>query len=442
MPLTEGASTFEQTLARINDPALFGRPVVVTNSEFRFLAAEQLQRSGVEADIVLEPVGRDSGPAIAVASELIHRRDPEACALILSADHLVRDVDGFRNSCRAALGSAEAGHIVTFGVKPTWAATSYGYIKPGAQIANSNTFLVDAFVEKPDAATAARYVAEGYLWNCGNFLFRTNVMLEEIARFEPEMRAATRSAIEGITRDLDFMRLPHEIFVRAPKKSIDYAVMERSSHVAVLPVEFGWSDIGSWGTLWQELERDEAGNSFEGPVVLSDTRNSLVRSDETILTTVVGCDNLVVVVTADAVLVIPKDQSEKVKDLVTTLRRDNRREASEHRRVYRPWGYYQGVDAGPRYQVKRIIVNPGSKLSLQKHHHRAEHWVVVKGAAEVTVNGDTKIAHENESVYLPIGSMHRLANPGKIPLELIEVQVGSYLGEDDIVRYEDVYNRS
>ncbi len=439
--LTGGRSTFQQVLLRVRDPKIFTRPIVVTNSEFRFTVADQIQNCGCEADILLEPMARDSGPAICVASELAQRRDPAAVVLVLAADHIVHDDEDFRASCVKALAAAEAGRLVTFGVRPTAPATSYGYIKPGARLAGTDAFAVEKFVEKPNAEIAAGYVKDGYLWNSGNFLFRAAVMLSEVEKFEPEMHAVARASIDGLTTDLDFHRLPEGVFGKAPKKSIDYAVMERTTLTAVLPVDFGWSDIGSWAALWQELERDADGNAVEGPAVLLDTHNSLVRSDETILTTVIGLDDIIVVATSDAVLVVPKNQSEKVKDLVTILKSGKRPEATEHKRIYRPWGYYQGVDAGPRYQVKRIVVKPGGKLSLQKHHHRAEHWVVVKGAAEVTLDEDTRIVHENESIYLPIGSMHRLANPGRIPLELIEVQVGSYLGEDDIMRFEDIYHR-
>ena len=325
---------------------------------------------------------------------------------------------------------------------PNAPATSYGYIRPGAKLAGSAAHVVEAFVEKPDQATASRYMAEGFLWNSGNFMFRADRMLDELAQFEPHMLAAAKQSVDGIASDLDFLRLPEKAFLQAPKKSIDYAVMERTAHAAVLPVDFGWSDIGSWGALWKELEHDQSGNTVDGPTALIDTKDSLVFSDETILTAVVGLSDVIVVATPDAVLVVPKNQSEKVKDLVTSLKTSGRREATEHKRIHRPWGYYQGVDAGPRYQVKRIVVKPGGQLSLQKHHHRAEHWVVVKGTAQVVVNDDTRTIHENELVYVPIGSVHRLANPGKIPLELIEVQVGSYLGEDDIVRFDDIYKRT
>jgi mannose-1-phosphate guanylyltransferase/mannose-6-phosphate isomerase len=355
---------------------------------------------------------------------------------------VVRDDDAFRAACQDALAQAAGGRLVTFGVRPDAPQTSYGYIKPGARLENSPVFAVDAFVEKPDAETAARYVKDGYLWNSGNFLFRADVMRGEISRFEPAMQVAAAAAAAGITEDLDFLRLPEAEFVQAPKKSIDFAVMERTSLAAVLPVDFGWSDVGSWGSLWKELDQDSLGNSVDGPVVLVDTRNSLVFSDETILTSVIGLEDVVVVASSDSVLVVPKNQSEKVKDLVDVLKKGKRREATEHRRIYRPWGYYQSIDEGPRYQVKRIVVNPNGKLSLQKHHHRSEHWVVVKGTAEVTIDENVRIVHENESIYVPIGSKHRLGNPGKIPLELIEVQAGSYFGEDDIIRFDDVYHRT
>jgi mannose-1-phosphate guanylyltransferase / mannose-6-phosphate isomerase len=442
IPLAGGASTFQQVLARVADPDTFAPPIVLTNVEFRFTVADQIQRADASADIVLEPTGRDSGPAIAVAAELAARRDRETLLLVLAADHIVRDTEGFRRACRDAIAAAQAGHLVTFGVHPSAPATSYGYIRPGPKLAGSGAHKVEAFVEKPDQATAASYVAEGFLWNSGNFMFRADSMLDELAQFEPEILAAAKLSVDGIARDLDFLRLPEKAFGQAPKKSIDYAVMERTKRAAVLPVDFGWSDIGSWGALWKELAHDQSGNTVDGPTVLLDTTGSLVFSDETILTAVVGLNDVVVVSTSDAVLVVSKDRSEKVKDLVTKLKGTGRREATEHKRIHRPWGYYQGVDAGPRYQVKRIVVKPGGQLSLQKHHHRAEHWVVVKGTAQVAINDDTRTVHENESVYVPIGSVHRLTNPGKIPLELIEVQVGSYLGEDDIIRFEDVYKRA
>jgi mannose-1-phosphate guanylyltransferase/mannose-6-phosphate isomerase len=284
-------------------------------------------------------------------------------------------------------------------------------------------------------------VAENYLWNSGNFMFRADVMLDEITKFEPAMAEAARAAVAELTQDLDFQRLAPEPFARAPRKSIDYAVMERTKLAAIVQADMGWSDVGSWDAVWDNLEHDAAGNAVSGPAVILDARNSLVRADDGVLTAVIGLDNAIVITTGDAVLVAARDKAEQVKALVEQLKSQNRREAVEHRRIYRPWGYYQGVDAGARYQVKRIVVTPGATLSLQKHFHRAEHWVVVKGTAEVTVGENVHTVHENESVYIPIGSLHRLTNPGRIPLELIEVQVGSYLGEDDIVRVTDVYGR-
>jgi len=441
VPLVGKDSTFQQVLERIADPELFGRPIVITNTDFRFVVAEQLRESDVEADIVLEPMRRDSGPAVAVSAVLAAARDRDALVLVLAADHVIRKPDEFRAACQRAAAAAAEGRIVTFGIEPTHPATSYGYIRPGEKLNGALARTVEAFVEKPDAATAANYVAQKYLWNSGNFLFHAATMLAEIERFEPAMAEAAKAAVDGLTRDLDFLRLAGEPFARAPKKSIDYAVMQRTKLAAVVPTDLGWSDIGSWSSVWDVLDHDAAGNATDGPVVMLDSRNSLVHSEESVLTTVIGLDDVIVVSTADAVLVSARTKAEQVKELVEQLKAHNHRAAVEHRRIYRPWGYYQDVDIAPRYRVKRIVVKPGTKLSLQKHFHRSEHWVVVKGTAEITLGNDVRSVHENESVYIPIGSIHRLANPGKIPLELIEVQVGSYLGEDDIVRLDDVYGR-
>jgi mannose-1-phosphate guanylyltransferase / mannose-6-phosphate isomerase len=379
---------------------------------------------------------------VAVAAALAARRRADATVLVLAADHLVRKPDSFLAACREGAKAAAEGRIVTFGVVPTEPAVNYGYIRPGAKLNGGAACAVEAFVEKPDAATATRYMAEHYLWNSGNFMFRADVMLDEISRFEPEMAEAARGAVAGLTHDLDFQRLAAEPFGHAPRKSIDYAVMERTKLAAVVPAEMGWSDIGSWDSVWSEIDHDAQGNALSGSAVVLDSRNSLVRSEDGVLTAVVGLDDVVVVTTDDAVLVASRHKTEQVKTLVEMLKAQNRREAVEHRRIYRPWGFYQGVDVGARYQVKRIAVHPGAQLSLQKHFHRAEHWVVVKGTAEVTIGESIRTLHENQSVYIPIGSVHRLANPGKILLELIEVQVGSYLGEDDIVRLDDVYGRA
>jgi len=441
VPLIDERSTFQQVLGRIADVELFERPIIITNSDFRFIVAEQLRECDIEADIVLEPMRRDSAMAVAVAAALAHERHPEAVVLILAADHVVRNVEAFKSACREAAIAAADGLIVTFGINPTFPATHYGYIRPGSKVNGGAALAVEAFVEKPDAETATGYVAENYLWNSGNFAFRADVMLEEIARYEPDIAAAAKLAVEGMARDLDFLRLPAEPFGQAPKKSIDYAVMERTDRAAVVPVDLGWSDVGSWSAVWDVMSHDADGNASTGSVVFYDSRNSLVRSEDAILTAVVGLEDIIVVATPDAVLVTSRDKAEQVKGLVEQLKAQNRPQADQHLRIYRPWGYYQGIDLGSRYQVKRIVVKPNAKLSLQKHFHRAEHWVVVRGTAEIAVGSEVRTVHENESAYIPIGSVHRLANPGKIPLELIEVQVGSYLGEDDIVRLGDEYGR-
>jgi mannose-1-phosphate guanylyltransferase / mannose-6-phosphate isomerase len=441
VPLVEERSTFQQLLDRIGNDALFDRPIVITNSDFRFVVAEQMRECDVAGDIVLEPARRDSAMAVAAAAVLALARDPAATAIVLAADQLVRDQSAFARACRDAVAAAAAGRIVTFGIKPTHPATNYGYIRPGTALEDGAALAVASFVEKPDAATAGRYIAEGYLWNSGNFLFHADVMLDEIARFEPDIAAAAKAAVGAMTKDLDFLRLPAEAFAAAPRKSIDYAVMERTERAAVVPLDCGWSDVGSWSAVWEALGHDADGNAATGAVAFLDSRNSLAHSEDAMLTAVVGLDNVVVVATPDAVLVTSRDKAEQVKDLVERLKAQNREQAVRHLRVYRPWGYYQGVDEGARYQVKRIVVKPNAALSLQKHFHRSEHWVVVRGTAEVTIGSEVRTFHENESTYIPIGSVHRLANPGKIPLELIEVQVGSYLGEDDIVRLTDQYGR-
>jgi mannose-1-phosphate guanylyltransferase/mannose-6-phosphate isomerase len=340
------------------------------------------------------------------------------------------------------LAGAEAGRIVTFGIRPTSPATGYGYIRPGAALDNADgVSSIEAFVEKPDEATAKRYVAEGYLWNSGNFLFAAKTFLAEVRHLAPEIAEPVAKSVQLATRDLDFLRLDPDAFAAAVGKSVDYAVMEKSALAAVVPSTFRWSDIGAWNAIWDLADKDGDGNAAQGDAVFYASSNSYVNSPD-ILTALVGVDNLVVVTTRDAVLVASKDRSEDVKKLVAQLTSQKRSEATEHMRSYRPWGSYQRIDLGGRYQVKRITVNPGSKLSLQSHFHRAEHWVVVSGTARVTVDETVKVLTENQSIYIPLGAVHRMENPGKIPLELIEVQSGSYLGEDDIVRYEDVYNRA
>ena len=439
IPLLEKLSNFQITAKRFAHPA-FGKPLVIAGNDVRFIVAEQLAAVGVEAEIALEPMRRDSAAAVAVAALLAERRGPEPVALVVAADHLISDMDGFVAACVAAAAGAREGYLMTLGVTPTAPATGYGYIHPGAPLRGTEAFAVERFVEKPDAETAARYIDQGYLWNSGNFLFRADAMLAELEAHAPAVLAAARAAVEAAKSDLDFLRLDADAFDRAPKISIDYAVMERTERAGVLPVGFSWSDIGTWGAIWDASERDPCGNALKGHVEVLDTRGSLVHSDG-VLTTVVGLDGVVVVATPDAVLVTSRARSDAVKDLVGQLKAGRRPEADDHLKMYRPWGSYQRIDIGPRFQVKRITVKPGHRLSLQKHFHRAEHWVVVRGTAEVTVDDQVVLRHENEAAYLPIGSVHRLANPGRIDLEMIEVQVGSYTGEDDIVRFEDVYGR-
>ena len=434
-------STFQMAAEGLTDP-IFEKPVVISNADYRFLVAEQLQNIKREGRIVLEPVRRDSGPAVAVAAELAAQSGSDTIVAVLAADHIVRDRLGFVDLCKRAAEAAKLGFIVTLGIKPDSPATGYGYIRPGKTVTpEGDVFKVDAFIEKPDAATAEQYVANHYLWNSGNFFFRADVMLTELRSFEPEMAEAAAEAVANAKQDLQFLVLQKDSFARAPKKSIDYAVMERTSRAAVVPADIGWSDVGNWQAVWQLSERDEKGNSIRGRGVVMNASNVHVRSGEH-LTTVVGVDDVIVVTTQDAVLVLNAAQGDQVKQLVDLLKNENHQEAIEHKRSYRPWGYYQSIDSGGRYQVKRIVVKPGERLSLQKHFHRSEHWIVVKGTAEVTRDNEIHFVHENESIYLPIGCVHRMANPGRIDLELIEVQTGSYLGEDDIVRLEDVYNRS
>jgi mannose-1-phosphate guanylyltransferase/mannose-6-phosphate isomerase len=434
-------STFQSIVGVLGDREIFAEPIVITNNAYRFVVAEQLEEIGARATIVLEPMRRDSGPAVAVAASLAAGSDSQAVVAVLAADHVFGDSALFAKLCWEAGLAAAGGAIVTFGIKPDHPATGYGYIRAGEPIdAAGKVRKVAAFVEKPDAATAQRFVEEGYLWNSGNFIFRADVMLDELKRFEPEMASAAAGAVAKATSDLGFLLLDAENFAQAPKKSIDYAVMERTDKAAVIGADVGWSDVGLWTTVWRLSERDGDGNSLRGKAVAMDARNVLIRTDDQ-LTAVVGLDNIIVVTTPDAVLVVDAAQADKVKHLVDRLKAEKRPEASEHKRSYRPWGYYQSVDEGARYQVKRIVVKPGGRLSLQKHFHRAEHWIVVRGTAEVVRDGQTHHVHENESIYLPIGCEHRLTNPGKINLELIEVQTGSYLGEDDIIRIEDVYNR-
>jgi mannose-1-phosphate guanylyltransferase / mannose-6-phosphate isomerase len=440
LPLFGPLSTFQDTIRRVSDPALFGRPIVVTNAHYRFLVAEQLAAIGAEADILLEPVRRDSGPAIIAGAVYALQRGDDPLIVALAADHVVTDALGFAKACATAGEAAQDNRIVMFGVEPTRAATEYGYIRPGLPLM-PGLFAIERFVEKPDAETAARYVAEGYVWNSGNFVFRADFMLGEYRRFEPDSAAAVETAIREAGADLSFVTLAPDAFASATAKSIDYAVMERTDRAAVLPVSYGWSDVGSWQAVWELSQRDADGNAAHGTAIFVDARNSYVASEQQVVA-LLGLDNVVVVTTDDAVLVASRHTSDGLRHVVERLRQVAPTLTQDHLKVHRPWGSYQSLDLGERYQVKRIVVKQGGRLSLQLHHHRAEHWVVVRGTARVTIGDKVQIVHENESVYVPIGAQHRLENPGKIDLELIEVQTGSYLGEDDIERLHDDYHRS
>ncbi len=436
-----GRSLLQETLSRVLGGG-YGKPIVVTGDEYRFLVAEQALALQAEVDIVVEPHRRDSCAAIAAAALVAVKRDPEAILLVLAADHAIPDLKHFREHVERASIAAQMGRIITFGMQPTCAATGYGYLRPGPPIdGTGGVHELAAFIEKPDEATARRYVAEGYLWNSGNFLFRARVFLRELERLSPDIHNSVQDAVALAQRDLDFLRLDREAFAKAPAISVDYAVMEKTALSAVVPSDFAWSDIGSWTAVSDLMAKDKDGNAVTGECTFLDARNNYVYSPD-ILTAVVGLDDIVVVVTRDAVLITAKSKSEEVKALVSRLSSAGRREVVEHLRCYRPWGQHDSLDKGDRFQVKRIIVKPNAKLSLQRHFHRAEHWVVVRGTAEITIGEATHIVHENESIFIPIGAVHRLANPGRIPLEVIEVQTGSYLGEDDIVRYDDVYSRS
>lgn len=443
LPLASERSMLQETVLRVSDMPETGAPLMICNAEHRFMIAEQMRQIGVKpAAIVLEPVGRNTAPAIAVAALMLARNDPEALMLVLPADHLIRDVAAFHDAIRHAARAAEAGYLATFGIVANSPETGYGYIHKGAALAgNEGLYQVTAFVEKPDMPTAKAYVASGdYFWNSGMFLFRASDFLAELGQFRPDILEASRAALAAASEDLDFLRLDPAAFESCPAESVDYAVMERTRRAAVVPADIGWNDIGAWSALWEVGAKDAQGNVVRGDVMLEAAANNLVRA-ETRMVAVLGVSGLVIVETADAVLVASKDQVQDVKKLVDRLKAEKRCEHLLHKQVFRPWGWYEGIDEGDRFQVKRIMVKPGEKLSLQKHHHRAEHWIVVSGTAQVTRGEMVELLTENQSTYIPLGTTHRLENPGKIDLHMIEVQSGAYLGEDDIVRYEDVYQR-
>lgn len=438
LPLAGDDTMVQATWRRVEALADLA-PIVVANEEHRFLVAEQLRQVGAPVPaILLEPVGRNTAPAIAAAALQAMAGGADPLLLVLPSDHVVRDVAGFQRAVREASSAAEAGALVTFGIVPDAPETGFGYIQAEA---GDGLRQVLRFVEKPDAATARSYLdAGGYYWNSGMFLFRASRYLEELARFRPDIVDAVRAAHAAARHDGDFVRLDKDAFSACPSDSIDYAVMEKTADAMVLPVDIGWNDVGSWSALWDVAERDADGNAHHGDVIAVDSRNSYAYAQR--LVALVGVDDIVVVETDDAVLVARKDKVQEVKQVVARLKQEQRSQAVLHREVHRPWGSYDSVDNGGRHQVKRIKVKPGAALSLQMHHHRAEHWIVVSGTAKVTRGDETLLLSENESTYIPLGVKHRLENPGKVPLELIEVQSGSYLGEDDIVRFEDVYGRS
>ena len=417
-------------------------PQLICNEQHRFLAAEQLRQLDMEhASILLEPVGRNTAPAIALAALQACKDGQDPVLLVLAADHLIQDVPAFHASIQAALPLAQDGKLVTFGVVPDRAETGYGYIEKGPAVGTGG-FAVNRFVEKPDLATACDYLASGnFFWNSGMFMFQASRYLQELERFQPQILVACRKALEGGTQDMHFTRVDTDVFAACPDDSIDYAVMEKTADAVMVPLDAGWSDIGSWSALWDVSPKDTHGNVFKGDVLSHASQNSYVHADSR-LVTLVGVDDLVVVETKDAVLVAHKDKVQDVKKIVEQIKNGSRQEHVNHREVYRPWGMYDSIDNGHRYQVKRITVKPGAKLSVQMHHHRAEHWIVVSGTAKVTNGDKTYLVTENQSTYIPIGQIHALENPGVIPLELIEVQSGSYLGEDDIVRFEDKYGRA
>lgn len=438
--LGDDISMLQSTLKRLHGLAL-EQCLVIGNEQHRFLIAEQLrQMDALGRNILLEPIGRNTAPAIALAALHALATGQDPLLLVLAADHVIADKVALHSAIEMAAKYAAQGHLVTFGVVPDRPETGYGYVQQGEPLGNGG-FKVAAFVEKPSAALAATYVAGGqHLWNSGMFMFRASRYVQELEKFRPEILHACRLALTEIDNDLNFIRVKRDAFEACPSDSIDYAVMEKTDAAVVVPLSAGWSDVGAFAALWDVLPKDAQGNALSGDVIALDSSNSLVMAESALVATI-GVHDLVVVQTKDAVLVAERDKAQEVKAVVTRLRELGRTEHQTHRQVYRPWGHYDSIDSGQRYQVKRITVQPGAKLSVQLHHHRAEHWVVVSGTARVTLQEKEHLLSENQSIYVPVGAVHALENPGKIPLELIEVQVGSYLGEDDIVRLDDRYGR-
>ncbi|MEC4590372.1 mannose-1-phosphate guanylyltransferase/mannose-6-phosphate isomerase [Nitrospirillum amazonense] len=443
-PIHGDRSLIQDTAVRVSDPEIFHGPLIICNEDHRFIIAEQFREIGISPSaIILEPMGRNTTPAAAVAAVVAIAQDPDAVLLLLPADHAILDRDAFMEAIDAAHALARQGYLVTFGIKPQHPETGYGYIRRGQQLAGVvGAYTVAAFTEKPDQALAERFLADGdHYWNSGMFMMPAGLLIAELERHTPETLAAVRAALDQAKRDDDFLRLGAEAFGQAPNISIDYGVMEKTDKAAMVVADIGWTDIGSWSALWDISDKDANGNAAVGTVMHVDSRDTYVRCEDGRIAAVVGVDNVILVTTDDAVLLVHRDRAQDVKHVVDGLKRERRTEYLEHRKVHRPWGSTQGLLHGHRYAVKRLSVKPGGKLSLQKHYHRAEHWVVVSGTALVTRDGEQILVRENESVHLPLGCVHRLENPGRVPLELIEVQSGAYLGEDDIVRLEDSYGR-
>jgi mannose-1-phosphate guanylyltransferase/mannose-1-phosphate guanylyltransferase/mannose-6-phosphate isomerase len=441
LPLAGPRTMLQETALRVQDPSRFTAPIIIANEAHRFVIAEQLRAIEIgPGALVLEPFGRNTAAAAAVAALLAAETAPEGTLLLLPADHVILDRQAFLEAVDRALPAARAGRLVTFGIEPSSPQTGYGYIRTGAALPGlDGVHAVGAFVEKPALALARTYLEQGgHLWNSGLFLLPVQPLLAELRRLAPAALDACAEALARARRDLDFLRLDAEAFAKAPSISIDYALMERTALAAVVPSSFGWTDVGSWAALWEIGRKDAAGNVCLGDVLTEATRNAYIRTDGPLVATV-GLDDVVVIATVDAVLVAARSRDQEVKTIVERLKRARRPEAVSHRRIFRPWGYYEGVDSGERFEVKRITIHPGQKISLQKHFNRSEHWVVVNGTALVTRDGEEMLLQENQSVYIPLGAVHRLANPGKTDLNLIEVRAGAYLGEDDIVRIEDMH---
>jgi len=441
LPLVNERTMLQNTVLRVQGIEALAAPMVVCNEEHRFMVAEQLRQLGIQPQsVILEPVGRNTAPAVAVAALKALESGEDPLLLVLPADHIIHDEAAFRAAVARVAPAAGGGKLATFGILPSRPETGYGYIR--AEAGGEGVSPVQAFVEKPDLQTAREYLETGgYYWNSGMFLFRASRFLQELERFRPEIPIACREALGDARQDLDFLRLDRDAFARCPSDSIDYAVMEHTREAVVAPLDVGWNDVGAWSALWEVGERDGDDNVVQGDVLSEASSGCYLRAESRLLATV-GVENLVVVETPDAVLVAHRDRVQDVKTIVERLKQAGREEGSSHRKVYRPWGSYDSIDAATRFQVKRITVNPGAALSLQMHHHRAEHWVVVRGTARITRGDEVILLSENQSTYIPLGTTHRMENPGKIPLEIIEVQSGSYLGEDDIVRLDDVYGRN